>query len=197
MAESVEKAFNEGTKTVLSLKSDQWGIFGPTFKIKIPVTDLGDGMYKIAKDDWDATIGPIFDRMRDNILEKSKLDADKYRAISNGYLAMTSEQTQEFHLLMPAFSAAENPDRLNNYPGTVETNKYLALFTNFVEAFNGPEQSVLVSRTQLQGLANAARGAMEYAEEGANVADSAKEFYDDYEDKAKAHYSGGLINALT
>ena len=189
---------SEGVQRTLSLTSDQWGIFGPTFRAKIPVTDLGNGEYKITKADWDATVGPIFDRMVDNIHNRDKIDGNRYRAIANGYIAMDPVQTREFHTLLQSFAAAADPTQLNSYIGTPETNAHLARLTEFVNTLNGAEGSVLVSHTQLQALATAARGAMEYANEGRMVPQSAKDFFEGYdESRDKVRYTNGLINAVS
>ena len=111
---------------------------------------------------------------------------------------MSGAQTQAYHSLVQAFSAAADPSELGTYKGTPETNLFLARLTRFVEALNGPEQAVLVNMTQLQGLANAARGAMEYAHEGKGVPREAINFFNAYdEERENVRYSNGLINTLT
>lgn len=193
---SNKAAFEQSAqKGILTVTSDEWSIFGPTFKTKIPVTDMGDGLYKISKSDWDATIGPVFDRLRSSIIDRDKLDGDKYRAIATGYTEMSSAQTQEFHALLQAFSAAADPEQLKGYPGTTETNKHLKRLTDFVETFKS-EDAVLVNQTQLQGLANAGRKAMEFARENQHVSDSAKDFYKDVEGGGGIDYDNGLVHKI-
>lgn len=183
-------------QTTLKIVSDEWNIFGPTFRMDIPATEAGDGLYKISKSDWDATIGPILDRLHTNITGGSK-NGDLYRPVANGYLAMEGKQTEALHELLCAFGASADPDRLKSYPGTPETNPHLARLTTFAATLNGPEQAVLVSETQLQALANIARKAIEYAREGARVTPETREFYDAFASKPGIRYSHGLLHALT
>ena len=195
MTDQTAEIFNEGVKRTLSLKSDQWGIFGPTYRVKIPVTDLGNDMFKVTKEDWDNTVGPIFERMRSSILNGNKIDADRYRAIANGYNAMESGQYVEFHTLMQAFSAVADPSQLDEYPNA-ENNKHVDRLRAFVETLE-KENAVMVSGTQLKALANIARGAMEYAREGLGVPDAAKSFFSSHDDKHEhIRYTNGLINAV-
>ena len=185
------------TQQILTVESDHWGFLGPTFRTKIPATALGDDLYKIKKTDWDATIGPIFDRMNEEVHDRNKIDNKTYRAISEGYMAMEGGQQRVMHLLLQSFAAAANPADIAHYPGTPDTNPWLARIQSFVDAYNGPEQAVLVSGAQLQGLAHIARRAFEYVRENNDVNDAARTFYRDYAQREGVYCSSGLIRALS
>ncbi|MCB9989829.1 MAG: hypothetical protein H6867_00435 [Rhodospirillales bacterium] len=199
MAEGLNtKTGDDAQDTVLSLKSDKWGFLGPTFKTQIPAKAVGNDLFLIDKGDWEATLSPVFERLNAEMFS-GKRENREYRAITSGYMAMSSAEKKGFHGLMQAFSAAKNPAELSSYPETVgndpHRNPHLSRLEAFVDAFNGPAQSVLVDRAQLQGLANAARAALEYATEQ-NVTDSARDYYDSYKAQKHISYHNGLIKAL-
>lgn len=199
-AEFTDKA--QPKAETLTVKSGGWTFLGPRFKVKIPATPTEDGLYKIKKADWDKTIGPVFERLNaDLLLDPKKGDnhaSREYVSASHGYLAMDDIQTAAFHRLMTCFGAAADSSRLQYFPGNAETNPVLARIKDFIYALY-TDQTVLVSKTQLEGLANAARRSIEHAQEEKDVTNTAKQFYQDYlkTNKDRVHYSPGLINSLT
>lgn len=56
---------NESSSPNLTLVARQNGRPGDSFKAALRVTDVGPDLFKIKKEDWDAAVGPAFERMCD------------------------------------------------------------------------------------------------------------------------------------
>jgi hypothetical protein len=141
----------------LTLKSRE-SFLGSALRVKIQAEPLENGQYRIARDEWDRTFGPVMERATANIIRDNRkpVDEDTLMCVSHGYGAMDSEQTRGFHSLMQAFSTAANKDYANHMGGD-----YKQKMLDFAAAHDGGH--VTVDRTQLEGLTAIARAATSFA----------------------------------
>ena len=190
-------------KTMLRLVSDEMGIFGPTLKTSIEALPTNDGRYLVSLDEWNATLGPIYDRSVEKI--HSSRNDRSYMAVAFGYQAMDPSETQSYHTLVQAFNAADalkaGRDVFDKYLDTFRTgnngalNSYGEQLKEFAETLVH-EGQVLITREQLQGLTDIARRGMEYVAEHDAGAPSEDFFDKNVRYNPRMDYSNGLINLI-
>lgn len=142
------------TLTLISRAS----FLGPALRVQVQAEKLENGDFRIARDEWDRTFGPVMQRATDNMIRDNRKDPDQdsLMCVSHGYTAMNSEQTRGFHSLMQAFSTAANKDYAKHLGGD-----YKQKMLDFAAAHD--DGYVTVSGTQLQGLTTMARAAVTFA----------------------------------
>lgn len=181
----------------LVLKSRD-GLLGSSLRVKMQAERLEDGLYRIARGEWDRTLGPVFDRAADHIRHgKRNLEPDSPVGIMEGYLALATVTddtgqtvgTQAFHALMSRFGAAASPHQLDTFKGDAR-----ASVQRFVDEYQGGH--VLASKAQLDGLTALARRAAEFAR-----IDNKYNYIDGFWNKAvrenpAMRYGHGLLNRI-
>lgn len=141
----------------LTLKSRE-SFMGAALRVRIDAEPQENGLYRIKRDEWDRTFGPIMDRATADILSNRRTPAneDTLMCVTNGYIVMDSEETREFHSLMQSFATAKNRGYADYMKGD-----YKQRMLDFATAHENGD--VLVNHTQLEALTALTRGAVDFA----------------------------------
>ena len=175
----------DGSKKI-TVKANGGGV-----KIDVRVTEVTDDTqkidpkdtnYKIRREEWDRTFGPMLNRATGHFLGNSTKRLEGYD-VDMAYENMKKYNGHDaFHTLMGTFSSASRPEPFD------ASNNYEAKLKKFSDVLKN-EDAVLVTEKQLQALANMVKGGADFALkkpgrwEIHTPPESAKEFY-------KMHYSG-------
>jgi hypothetical protein len=171
----------------LTLKSRE-SFLGGALRVNIQAERLENGLYSIARDEWDRTLGPVMKRATDNIIRDNRKEVDEntLMCVSHGYGAMDSEETKGFHSLMQAFSTAANKDYANHMGGD-----YKQRMLAFADAYAGGH--VHVTRTQLEGLTALARASVDFARRDTEYQKVDAFWKENVEDNPSMKYRRGIM----
>ena len=176
----------------MTLTARENGILGSSLQVRLRAAPLEGGLYAVARDEWDRTLGPIFDRTVEGMIGHNRRNPGPTTPMGAivGYNAMDPAQAKAFHTLVQAFSVVRDPDYLRHLGGD-----HAEKLARFAAAY--ADGQVLVNRHQLDGLTAVAREAAEFAREDSRF-DHIDAFYDRHvHGNPQMRYRHGILNALT
>jgi hypothetical protein len=172
----------EQEKTI-KLSSDSTGWFSGKLKAKIKATELTDDEekivpyeknYKVSFEEWGNSLGPIFQEISDNMLNKANQNPHLETATQLGYKNLRDtygydypyNENKSFHCLMQAFSIANGRTTIEDFDmvdmdGNKRENPYQSVLKKFKKAWD-EENSIILTQSQLNGLMNIAKAATDY-----------------------------------